>query len=231
MFSNRPLVLVIGFCALLTLVGLLAVPWVSFESPEHVSQRVLRFEREGSVQEILRRVPVLGDALGIQPEFTPGQIETLFADPDQQRLVTLAQHHGQLTGWMMWRFAPQLGWGLSWGIPLAAVSILLLLLTMLVAAVFKNTALIKSMLLLSSIGALLSLLLLLVYLPRVDTFGTYDDLSLIFLCFLLGTETRAGIYVVLAGLGPLATGSAILFINTVDATSHDDDDATQLNTW
>lgn len=230
MFPTRPWVLAIGFFAVLTLVGLFVTPWVSFESPEHVRERLLRFQQEGPVQEILRRAPVLRDALGIQPEFTPGQIETLFADPDQQRLVALAQQHDQLTGWMMWRFAPQLGWGLSWGILLATVSILLTLLTLLVAAVFKRTALTKSMLLISSIGALLSLLLLLVSLPQVDTFGMYGDLSLIFLCFLLGTETRAGIYLVLAGLGLLATGSVILFINKVGAPNQDDDEP-QFDAW
>lgn len=220
---GRMSALFIVFCTALVLVGLFLLPWVGFETTSHIAERVTAFQQETSIQEILQRVPALRDAFGIQPGFVPGKIETLFSDPEQQRLAALAQHHSQLTGWMMWRSVPQLGRGLSWGILLTAGCALLILLTTLASVLFKNVALIKSMLLISFIGVLLSLLLLLVYLPRVDTFGEYDDLSLVFLCFLLGTETRAGIYVALAGLGLAAVGLSIMFFTTADTRRSDDE--------
>ncbi len=113
---------------------------------------------------------------------------------------------------MLWRDIDLLSKGLSWSIGLTIACAILGLLVVPFVMLIKSVFLGKSFLLVSMFGAFLSLMLMLAYLPHIDTFGDVGSLSLAFLGFLLGAETRAGVYVVMAGLLFLALGLVFMIL-------------------
>jgi hypothetical protein len=62
-----------------------------------------------------------------------------------------------------------------------------------------------------SVGALLVFLLVLWYVPTVDTFGLRDDFGVALVCLLTGSHTGSGIWMALLGLLMIVVAGGIQF--------------------
>lgn len=220
---SRVLALTVVFGIVLIIIGIFGLSWVECAQADAVTERMTSFQREPAIQEILRLAPAIQTALGIESTFDPNRIETVFSDSNKQQLIALIHSGRRLTGWVLWRHVPPLGRSLYWSIALTLACTALDALTLLVLALTVNAAIGKRLLLFSFIATIFTLILLLIQLPGIDTFGQIKDLSMAFLSFLLGAQTRAGVYVVLTGLALAAMGLVMLFMSITETRTTTDE--------
>lgn len=194
------------------LIGLFLLPWVVFTTDTEYRQQIERAlngtnPNDIGLRDVLLSSPQRAQAVGLRvPEpGQPIQVEHLLAAPDLQQLAQLAQTRHGLSGWQL-RGEPLVE-------PMLGLLLLLLLASALLALAVWAGAMVGMPVRVPSVALVLLsgalLLLLLSYLPTVDTLGRRDHFGLALVCWLEGSGTGAGIGVTLAGLG-LVLGGALL---------------------
>ncbi len=174
------------------------------------SQQVVQFLSDARIQDMLDQVPQLRQMLGIarlDPTHAV-KVEQIFIQPELRHIALLAQERHWLSGWEILR-------GVVESQSLFRLTLLLALVTTalsMVCIILDHRAGLASFLRVGRVallfGAGLCFLMLLWYIPSVDTFGWRDEFGIAFVCLLTGSRAGSGIWGTLFGLLLTLVGSA-----------------------
>jgi len=193
------------------IVSIFLLPWVNFLDAKASDQQIAQFLSDARIRDLLEQVPQLRQLLGIQRLATLEDVRHLFTNPELQKVFTLAPERQRLSGWALWHEVPRVNVFLRWSLLLAMILAAATVIWALFTLISRLGRVSRIGTLLYSVGALLVFLLVLWYVPTVDTFGLRDDFGLALVCLLTGSRTGSGIWVALLGLLMIAVAGGIQF--------------------
>lgn len=192
----------------LTLTSLLFLPWVTFQGADYFDTQLQLLTENTILTPLAANMPQFQE---ISLSFYQSDVEEFIRSlPDEnlQLLATIARSQDDLTGFDIWRKIPQLS-------PLLWFSFLALLVSPLTAiaeallVIKTGQPIIKQLVIVYGIAALLSLILILWYIPNIETFGFDEGIGVPLIILLSGGETASGVWWALLGLSLLSFGALL----------------------